>query len=300
MPAAPRDLAAAFLERFGADTRAVDDRRVELLEHALARHIEAARGAWPGVEVEPRAFVRHLSQKAGDEPNEAIEAIDRLHVGDLYLAFACAAQHPRALAAFERFVAEVPSYLAKLRAEPALVSEVQQELRHKLFVADGKRVAAITRYGGRGPLGAWVRVATVRTAASLRRGRRHVPLDEGLARAGVASSDPELEYLERRYGEALQGALRDELRALEAQGRVLLRLHYVERVSTHALGGMYGVDHSTIVRRLTRLRERILEGVRARARERLALSASRVDSLLMMLQSRLDVTLSQLLDRPET
>jgi RNA polymerase sigma-70 factor, ECF subfamily len=170
-----------------------------------------------------------------------------------------------------------------------------------LFVPDEGGSAAITRYGGRGPLGGWTRVVAVRTAAELRRAeqrgvRRTSAFAERVAQSAV---DPELDYLKDRYAAELREAFETALASLVREDRVLLRLHFVEGMTTHALGPVYGLDHSTIVRRLAKARSRLLELARTRLGERLDISPSHAQSLMLMARSRLDITLSPLFDESE-
>jgi RNA polymerase sigma-70 factor (ECF subfamily) len=181
------------------------------------------------------------------------------------------------------------------------VEEVQQEVRRRLFVPEQGASPAIFRYGGRGPLGGWTRVVAVRAAAELRRAeeRRGTKKTATLAdRVSIAESaaDPELDYLKERYAAELRDAFETALASLGREDRVLLRLHFVEGMTTHALGPMYGLDHSTIVRRLAKARRQILSAARARLGERLDISPSHAQSLMLMAKSRLDITLSPLLE----
>src|SRR4051812_26013639 len=116
---------------------------------------------------------------------------------DLTLAAACAAGDASALAAFERdFLPQVPGYLTRLAKQPAFIDEVQQLLREKLFVAK-----KILEYSGQGPLGAWLRVVTVRLALDLLRARgqrMETPLDPDRFAEPLTGS-PELELLKSRH-----------------------------------------------------------------------------------------------------
>src|SRR5262245_58099234 len=118
----------------------------------------AARAARPELELPRDDFAARLAQLTAAHGGSGSELV----VGDLYLAWACAAGVPGAHAVFEReIVAHVPLHLARFRRGPEFTDEVLQALRERLLVGDPPRIAA---YGGRGPLGAWVRVAAIRIA----------------------------------------------------------------------------------------------------------------------------------------
>src|ERR1043166_7686625 len=93
---------------------------------ALDEAYRRAREAWPELSVEGELFARHLAQHCPKE--EPLEPwLATLHAADLYLALACAAGDPKALAAFEAgYVAQVPAYLARVAGSQAFVGEVAQ------------------------------------------------------------------------------------------------------------------------------------------------------------------------------
>ncbi len=134
-----------------------------------------ARARWPGVELALEPF-RAAVKELGVDPS-AIELCD------LYLARAAASGDPRAIDAIDAGpLAGAPGWLARYRLSPAELDEIVQRVRVRLFVAGPGRAPRIAEYGGRGPLGAWVRVLLVReTASERRRTRDHAPID-GLAR----------------------------------------------------------------------------------------------------------------------
>src|SRR5204863_54439 len=105
--------------------------------------------------------------------------------------------------------------LARIDANPAFVDEIRQRLRTKLFVPEAGETPKIADYTGRGPLGAWVRVAAMRTALNLRRGvvPESVSAFEDVA-SPVPANDLELELIKGRYAPALRDAFRQALHEL--------------------------------------------------------------------------------------
>src|SRR5262249_42604496 len=107
-----------------------------------------------------------------------------IHAGDLYLALACARGIHDALAALERehFV-RIREFAARVASSPAFVTELSQQLRPRVLVAEPSRPPRIATSSGRGPLGAWIRVPAVRLARDIARverghaARRDEPLE---------------------------------------------------------------------------------------------------------------------------
>jgi RNA polymerase sigma-70 factor len=65
------------------------------------------------------------------------------------------------------------------------------------------------------------------------------------------------------------------------------------------MGPLFGKDQSTISRWLKDVRERVYEETKRRLQERLRLSSQEFESLMSAIQSKFDVSLSQLLGQGE-
>lgn len=293
-----RGLLARFLdalppERSGAAIAPGD------LEAALVAAVEAGLLAWPEVALDPLVFVAHLAARLPDEPDLAA-AVGELHAADLYLACACALAEPRALACFnEHFLAAVGRTWRTRHPLADFADEVRQLLRVRLLVSDGGGPPRIAGYSGRGPLAAWVRMAATRLGLDLRRRERPGVRDDELT-LEARGDDPELEYLKTRYAGELNEALHTTLAALSSRTANVLRLHYQEGMTVDAIGTMYRVSGRTVQRWLAEARQTILAETRRLLSERLGLTDSRLDSLIGLVRSRLDISISQyLLPRPE-
>jgi RNA polymerase sigma-70 factor, ECF subfamily len=261
-------------------------------ELSVDRLYEAARAAGPGVHVDRERFAAHVRERAGAEGD-----LEALHTTDLYLACACAGLDARALAAFEeRYMAQVPAFLARAPRSGATVEDVRQIVRERLFVAaEGKR-PKIVEYSGRGSLGSWLRVVTLRTASNLRRGDRpHATLDEAGPAAVMPAVDPELAIIRSRYGTAFDEALRTAFAGLTPRERTLLRMHFVDGVPLDRLGVAFGVHRATVARWIAAAREGLLDRVMAELGERLHLGAAELASLLAVMRSGLDMSLRTML-----
>lgn len=254
-----------------------------------AAHAQA-QAELPGVNLPADRFRAHLAAIAGTEP------LPTTHAADLYLACACAAGDPTAIGLLEqRYMLPVRGAVSRYHRSPDFVDDVLQELRSKLLLPPSPRIA---RYGGRGPLGAWVRVAASRVAIDLLRSHDPGSASEGQPEAlSDADLGPEVQILREVYREAFQESLKAALAALSPKDRNLLRRHLVEHMTLEEIAGPYGVHPATIARRLAALREEIAESVRAAlaAKHLEQGGASTLDSLARAIRSEVYVSLSPLL-----
>lgn len=216
---------------------------------------------------------------------------------DLFLAVACAQGDAAAIRQFERdHLDRVASWLKLPATEHAIVDEVRQRVAARILVGREGEPPRIAQYTGRGPLWAWVRIIALREHARLRRedGRATTGIEAAERLARSAELSPDLLAL-REHRDAMLEAFRVSLRALSAEDRTLLRLAYVDSLSLDAIGRMYGVNKSTISRRLATCRAEILAAAATRLQERLAIPAGDIESLLAVMPRDLDVSLLGLL-----
>jgi RNA polymerase sigma-70 factor, ECF subfamily len=282
------ELARRFRESVGSAAPADLEARIERWLHEAAR-------AHPSFPVPPEAFIAHVAARVAAAEDPAA-AIDGLCVADLYFAFACAMGVDAAIVAFDREVLPALSgYIGRVDPTPDFVAEVRQALRVKLLARDGARPAGIADYGGRAPIATWLRVVVVRVARDLlKKDARYVPLPpEGAAAAPSTARDPEGEYVRAESAAQLNRAFERTIHGLDDRDRALLRLYFVEGMSLAAVGRMYHVHESTILRRINALRERLLEAVK----DELELNSSELASNMALVRSRLDFHLSHGLKR---
>jgi RNA polymerase sigma-70 factor, ECF subfamily len=247
-------------------------------EELLAR----ARAVWRGVDVPAKRFFERL-ERLGDVA----------HGEDVYLALGCELGLPAALAAFdEKLLSQVPAFLGKRGG----ADEVRQALRVRLLVAPKGGVPLIGTYTGRGALGGFVRVATLRMARDLARGNTVAPEEEG-ADVAATAPDPELAYLRRRHAADFKTAFQRVLAELSDEDRNVLALHIFDGLTTEAIGALYRVDGSTIRRRIQRMRQNILDETRKLLAERLGLKARELDSLFNVVRSELDLSIRRYLKK---
>jgi RNA polymerase sigma-70 factor (ECF subfamily) len=246
---------------------------------------EAARAAWPTVAIPQRAFLDYLEER---------RARDQRHLAELYLACGCLLGNAAALQQLEeRFLSQVGGFVGGIDRSPDFADEVRQALREHLFVAREGRAPSIAEYTGKGALSGWLRVSAQRIALNLRRGRNPPPELAGDER--VAPRNPELEYLQKSSQAEFGEALRAALSALTAHERNLLRLHFVDGLSTTEIAPLFRAHRTTIRRQINECQEKLIARMRESLRARLNLSDSQVDSLLREGRKSLELSLSTLL-----
>lgn len=254
--------------------------------------LATARAAWPGVVFEEAPTLAFIRERAGQTLAGAI--------GDLALAAACATGEPTAHAAFDSVLTEVDAAGAATRAPRDLVEEVKQLLRVQLLVARPDRPPGIVGYQGKGPLRGWVRItATRELVRHLKKAMRETPVDPERAlddALGGDTGDPVLERLKRDYRQEFASALREAISNLGAEDRTLLRQQIVDGLSIDELGVAYGVHRATAARWINRAREALVEATRERLAHKLKLSHHEIDSVIRLVQSRLDASVIRYLE----
>ncbi len=211
---------------------------------------QAVEARWPGLPVD-------AALAAGVEGPFA---------ADHYLARACAAGVPHALALFER------ECLAPLRCS----DEVRQQVRCRLLVE-----RRIESFAGRSSLPRWVKTVAARCAVDLSRLPGDEPLEDALLERFIPPGvSPELGQLQSQARKALADALHAALGGLPERDRLFLQHRYLDALSLTAIGAMYGVAPSTVMRALERSQEALARTARQALRDRLRLSEAAVESLI--------------------
>lgn len=301
MATRPTPLADAFLAEAAGPLRATLG-SPEALEAALEDLCARARQAWPDLALPADGFVRHVAGRLPAQ-GDPLRALEGILAGDLYLAYGCTIGDPAALAAFERhLMPQVTGYLRRRDALPGFADELKQQLRARLLVADGALLPRIAGYGGRGPLGGWLRVAAARLAINLREAapRDELPLREtDVPAVRTASEDPELAYLRTHYGAILREATAAALGALDAREAAVMRLFFLQSMTTEAIGATLRISKRTVRRCVAQARERILDETRRLLRARLDVTRTQLDSIIRLAAEDLDPSIVKFLRGPE-
>jgi RNA polymerase sigma-70 factor (ECF subfamily) len=293
------EVAAVFLAQ--APKRVVPSAELEALGRLLMKRWEDARSKWPTVELPIRVFVTHLAQRLpeGSQDSPMAPLLEQLSLGELYLAGACLYGIHSAHECLDRhYLAKLPGMLKGARHSESMIDDVCQLLRVKLLVLTPEGPPRIGEYKGRGSLMNWVRVSAVRLALKLQSTEKPAPeqdADTVLAALPAPGVDAELDLIKRRHHAEFRLAMREAFSVLAADERHLLRLYFADQLSMYELASLFRVNQSTVSRWLKSARQTIYEETRRRLQERLGLSTQDLNSFLAVLDSQLDLSLSQLL-----
>ncbi|HTB56622.1 MAG TPA: sigma-70 family RNA polymerase sigma factor [Polyangia bacterium] len=259
---------------------------------------ERARLAWPEVTLDFERFVAH-AQQVGFSLGAASVDLDSANMADLFLACASGHGDRAAIEALEKnYIATARFSLKRFDPRPEFIDDVMQELRSKLLLPPEPR---ILRYGGRGPLLAWIRVSATRTALDSLRSIREAVGREARDPDSLEQVDfgPEVQLLRTAYREAFQEAIAAAVAALTPKDRNLLRRHLIEHMTLEEMAAPYGVHLATIARRLMVLREEIAASVRQHLAVRHGSrgGATSLESLAQAIRSEVYLSLAPLLGR---
>jgi RNA polymerase sigma-70 factor (ECF subfamily) len=266
------------------------------LAATLSQLRAGARAAYPDLAIDGAIFAAELARRLGAAASP--EVLARVRADHVHLAIACAGGDPLAIRRFEaEFLDEVDAAAGRLRARPDQADEVRGQLRRILFVAEPGRPAALHEFSGRGDLRSYLRViATRELVRVINKSRREIGVtDEAFFDMLSPASDPELGYLREHYRADVEAAIRAALAALPDQPRALLRYSVVDGWTIDRIGALYGVHRATAGRWVAAAREQLGAAIRAALAARLAISVDEVDSIIRLVQSRIEVSLERLL-----
>lgn len=290
----------AFLDRVPPQQRKAFTCLTDLSE-LLADFLAQAHAAWPAVTIPDADFLGFIAERLPAElaPDEALEG---LHIGDLYLACGCARTDRRALECFEHeFAQEIARGVSSMAGDAIRGDDFKQEVRHKLFLGKPPAGPKIGEYSGRGSLRRWVRITARRTYIDLMRTRQREPevlTGDDIVEERAGEIDPELAYVKGRYREEFRTAFTAALSTLTTRQRNILRHHFVHRLRFDEIAGIYRVHRATVARWIADARDGLLERTRAALRDQLAVEGEEFDSIMRLIQTDMDVTVSRLLKRP--
>jgi RNA polymerase sigma-70 factor (ECF subfamily) len=93
----------------------------------------------------------------------------------------------------------------------------------------------------------------------------------------------------------VDAGLRSALARLDARSRALLRYQLIDGWSIDQVGKLYGVHRATAARWLADARQVLGDAIRSELATRLQISTHEVDSIVRLVQSRVDMSLDRLL-----
>ena len=256
-----------------------------------------ACAAWPDIAVEPAVFAAELARRLGE--TATLDQLARVQAAHVHLAIACAAGEAAAIRRFEAdFLDEVDASARRLRATPDQTDEVRAHVRRILFVTEPGRPSAISEFSGRGDMRSYLRVIATRELVRLiNKGRREVGIpDDSLLDKLSPVSSPELGHLREVYRDDVNAAIKTAVARLDEDSRALLRYSLIDGWTTAQIGALYGIHRSSAARRVAAVRDELGAAIRDELAKRLAISVDEVDSVVRLVQSRIDLSLERLLD----
>ena len=285
--------------QLNADTNVCQSQhQLKQLAAKLEEKLEKARAAWPGLDIATADFVDYLAQRIQVSSPQSLNEFD---IDGLYLAFACSIGNPRAQRhLYQTYQPRVEAALGRLQDVVSL-DDVIQITFDRLLRSTPTRCMAITKFGGRSTLDKWLVAVAFRQGyrALQRRGKvARGQVEEDLCDVIVEASDPELRMLKSNYRAHFKEAFHEAFAMLEPQERNIFRFQYMDRLNLEQFGALMGVSRATAARRRTRARQRLCELTRQLLGQRLALSPDELDSMMVMIESQLDISLCRLLAWP--
>jgi RNA polymerase sigma-70 factor (ECF subfamily) len=262
------------------------------LETALADAVADAHKRWPALNAGDLDFVRYVAERtapSGDEP-----ALP-LHCADLYLAMACGSGDADATRYFDvEVMARLDPVIQQLGLSRGDLDEVKQEVRCRLLVGTGDRPPRITSYQGSGALLQWARAVAARQGLTVLRGRRphHTPVDDDIL---DSSDDPHLLSMKEKYRAEFREAFLQAVAELDKKDRKVLHSLVIDELSVGQIAEAHGIHRVTASRWIGKIRQTLLHSTRRRLRAQLRLSLGELDSVMHLIESRLEVSLAGVL-----
>jgi RNA polymerase sigma-70 factor, ECF subfamily len=258
---------------------------------SIERAFEIGRDTYPRVDLPLAAFTAFARARTDTWGGNAERA------ADLYLACACVERLPAAVAEFmSRYGQRIPVFLHRISNGRDLVAEVRQIVVARCIMGEGANPPALTNYSATGSLEGWVRATAVREGLALnRRTEREVDNVAAVLEARATWVDSEISLFKQMYREPVSRAFVAACTELPSEDRALLRLHYVDGVTTAHLANIYGISRATLIRRLAAARESLLDRVKASLKRSAGVAEQDFDSVLRLVKSQLDLRLSVVL-----
>ncbi|HTJ41137.1 MAG TPA: sigma-70 family RNA polymerase sigma factor [Kofleriaceae bacterium] len=282
------ELGALVLAKLPAGVRAAG------LDDRLEAGLTAIRSKWPDAPAIGDAFALYLADRIAAQADLA-NAMPRLRVDDLFLAWWASSGDARGVAAFEAaFAEDLRKLVTRFHRLPA--DELRQRLRIKLFVGDAPHVQS---YSGFGFLQNWLKVTAARAFVDVARSdaaKREDDLDDrDLIGLAAPAGDPRDAHGRAEINDAVKRAFGGAVAALAPRERTFLRHAMVDQLTLDQIAATYQVHRATVARTLAAAREKLLSGTRAGVVAILGIAPDELASAIQMLDSRLELSLSRVL-----
>jgi RNA polymerase sigma-70 factor (ECF subfamily) len=244
---------------------------------------ECAAQCWPSFRVDEQVFCEYVharvTARTGAEPPTAEVLRTPEQIASLYLCCACLQGSEAACAAFQQtYLAIIRSSIARIFPNRAWIDEVASRFLGQLLVGKEPR---LTRYSGRGDLGAWLKVVATRAAIDAKRSepdQDEEPLSSSVEAA--MSMSPESLIFCRAHARGILDALTRAISSLDKKQRNLLRLNYTDGLSIDEIGALYGVHRATVARWLQQARSSVESSVLDDLKAQRGIDPAEVGSLI--------------------
>lgn len=257
-------------------------------EAALAE----ARAAWPKLRVDAGAFQRRWRELADDDGPAPLGT-------DLYFAQGCLEGDPTALAELRQQLVSQLQLLAHFRFSREDQDELVQQAMTALLVA-GPKGRKLAQFAARAPLPSWLRMLLTRAAIDRLRTRKGPPPADEDVLLGLPGPerDAELESLKAKYKGQFSEVFRFSIKSLTPRQRNLLRQHYLDDLTLEELAALYKVHRATVARWMQEARLQVMAVTREELARRTGIPRAEVDSVMQVVQSRLDLSAAFFLSAP--
>jgi RNA polymerase sigma-70 factor, ECF subfamily len=253
--------------------------------------LETVQERWQGLPVDSEAFLRYSMKR-----RVALSTLSKEIGADFYLAFACSHQLASSIETFHRmYGGRIAAIGRRFGESQSFADELLQRVFEKLFVPRSEQEEpGIAQYRAEAPLSAWVNTVARRIAFRQVKSARPERLldDELLAQEISDVCDQELLLLREQHRDVVRDALACALRRMPAREQRFLKMNLVAGVSMDRIGKIYGISQSSVSRKIQRAILNVISEAKAEACEKLRISTGEVDSIFKLIQSCIDLTLS--------
>ena len=285
-----------LLQRFEAHI-GLDPASDARLERALQDAVRRARAAHPRIDVPAERFVEFVAERVVKDSDQSLaQQLEAMNVADLYLACGCVLGDNVAGALFlERCGPTVAGVLRGLRQPEQRLGEVQSTVFERLFVGVQPKIA---HFRGEGELKAWVKVVTVRLMLNQLRAEGRIVLDASalLDRALDDANEPaDLQYMKTMYRREFRAAFSNAVNSLLPKQRNILRYQLLDNMSAAQVAKVYRVHRATVHRWQKEIEGVLFDRTRQHLQAQLDVGPDELDSIVRLIQSSWQVTVSGLL-----
>jgi RNA polymerase sigma-70 factor (ECF subfamily) len=282
--------AASLLRHLRTLASTVDDEDVRA---EWSRRLTSAHALWSGVTVDEQTFLDYVVARISALEDWSLQATQ-----DLYLACACAGGDARAVEALHAGPLRAAAVQLRGRFGDEQLADASQAISVQLLAPAANGSRGVSSYRGKGDLRGWLRLLLVREVLQQLRPEARQQRIKSEAQSlpeAVYRLDPEALLLEARYRHVFRAAFDAALASLSQPQQRLLRYYFVERMTIDELGAVYRVHRATISRRVGDVRAALLEATREGLMQRLSVAADEVDSIIRLVDSKLEISFSRIL-----